>query len=448
MHRLNQIDSTSPMGLMHPVGGDVRLRLNDVAVMIRRSLNCVDARLIDHGLRVATVLNAMLDLSGLCTPQQRRALYLVALLHDIGAYRTEDIDRLVEFETNDVWEHSFYGYLFFKELSPLHAYAEVILYHHMPNELFTDQDNLVRFLAQSLYVADRVDVLLIDDPDLDAEGVAAALTVLSPDVFDPDTITLFVEANRRHNLIDGLKNGFEEKNPLQAENIPSELEKAVSCLDMLVHVIDFRSRHTVTHTVTTARVAYELALRMLGDRDAAGRVYFSALLHDLGKIGIPLSILEKPGRLDADEMDIMRTHVTLSEDIISGCVGEDVVRMAARHHEKLDGSGYPRGLHAEELTLPERIIVVADIVSALVGTRSYKEAYPKEKVLSLLTAQGVDGLVDTTVVDEVARSFDDILQEVEKASLPVSEAYDRVQTGYAWLLGELEKKRQGSDDSQ
>lgn len=66
----------------------------------------------------------------------------------------------------------------------------------------------------------------------------------------------------------------------------------------------------------------------------------------------------------------------------------------------------------------------------------------------MLTAQGVDGLVDTTVVDEVARSFDDIMQEVEKASLPVSEAYDRVQTGYAWLLGELEKKRQGSGDSQ
>lgn len=62
-------------------------------------------------------------------------MYLVSLLHDIGAYRTEDIDHLVEFEA-DVWEHAFYGYLFFKELSPLAEYAEVVLYHHMANDKF------------------------------------------------------------------------------------------------------------------------------------------------------------------------------------------------------------------------------------------------------------------------------------------------------------------------
>lgn len=99
------------------------------------------------GCRVAAVLDAMLEAKGVTDPTQRRAAYLVALLHDVGAYRTEEIDRMVAFETESVWEHSFYGYLFFKELTPLGAYADVILYHHLPYDRFTDQDPYVKFLA-------------------------------------------------------------------------------------------------------------------------------------------------------------------------------------------------------------------------------------------------------------------------------------------------------------
>ncbi|MEI3229848.1 MAG: HD domain-containing protein [Gordonibacter pamelaeae] len=131
--------------------------------MIQRALNCVDSRLVDHGLRVGAIMDAMLEAAG-WEPARRRDACLMALMHDIGAYRTEEIDRLVEFESCDVWEHSFYGYLFFKELSPLAGYAEVVLYHHMPDRLFTDQDPAVRFLAQVLQVADRVDMLLLERP--------------------------------------------------------------------------------------------------------------------------------------------------------------------------------------------------------------------------------------------------------------------------------------------
>ena len=99
------------------------------------------------------------------------------------------------------------------------------------------------------------------------------------------------------------------------------------------------SRHTVTHTVTTAWTAYEIARRLIADEAERGRVYCAALLHDVGKIGIPLGILEKPGRLDAREMAVMRTHVTLTESILAGCVPNDIAAAAARHHEKLDGSG-------------------------------------------------------------------------------------------------------------
>lgn len=443
-HPGDQLNLSSTIGLAYPIRPGINLNLEGVCVMISRALNCVDARLIDHGYRVAQILDAMLETEGSCTLRDRRALYLVALLHDIGAYRTEDIDRLVEFETESVWEHAFYGYLFFKELSPLAEYAEVVLYHHMANNKYDEQDARMRFFAQCLYVADRVDVLSLEQPDLTLDRVQDILKAKCPDEFALEIVDLFMRSERQFGMLEALREGVERKSPLKTASDEFEVKKAVACLDMLVHVIDFRSRHTVTHTVTTAHVAYELARRMLSE-DEAGRVYFSALLHDLGKIGVPLSILEKPGRLDDHEMAIMRTHVDLTEHIIAGCVDEDIKRKAIRHHEKIDGSGYPRGLCAEELTLSERIVAVADIVSALVGTRSYKETFPKEKVLSILGEQRDEGLVDAAVVNEIICCYDDIMIEVARAAAPVSATYERVQEKYAWLLGVLNEKQHNRD---
>lgn len=425
------------MRLSHPAGFDEGLTIDDVAAMIQRALNCVDGRLVDHGLRVAAILDALLEADGSADPATRRAAYFVALLHDIGAYRTEEIDRLVAFETEGVWEHSFYGYLFFKELSPLSAYAEIVLYHHMPDDRFTDQEPAIRFLAQALQVADRVDVLLLDEPDATVDTIARRFERARPGQFSASAVRLFMKAQERFDVLGTLRRGVSEPNPLHIVDDPLGTGAAVSFLDMLVHVIDFRSRHTVTHTVTTAWTAYELARRMLDDERAAARVYCGALLHDLGKIGIPLSILEKPGKLDPDEMAVMRTHVSLTERILEGCVDDDILHAAVRHHEKLDGSGYPGGLRGEQLNVADRIIAVADIVSALVGTRSYKDAFPKERVLELLGEQSAHGLVDGEAVETMSRDYDGIMERVNRACEPVADAYRRVQDEYAWLIERL-----------
>lgn len=426
--------------MVHPSGFDDDLSLYQAGELMRRALNCVDKRLVNHGLRVATVVDAMLEAEGTLSPVCRRAAYFLALMHDIGAYRTEEIDRLVEFETEDVWEHSFYGFLFFKELTPLTPYAEVVLYHHMPNDAFTDQEPFICFLSQVLQVADRVDVLLLDDAEASLDAILRKFREARPGQFSPEAVALFEQAQKRFDVLSQLRAGVERPNPLHLVDDPTGTGSPVTFLDMLVHVIDFRSRHTVTHTVTTAWVAYELARRLLDDEAEAARVYCGALLHDVGKVGVPLSILEKPGKLDADEMTVMRRHVELTEDILRGLVADDVMRIAVRHHEKLDGSGYPRGLSADDLTLAERIVSVADIVSALVGTRSYKEAFPKEKVLALLGDQADRGLVDAEVVAAVTRNYDDIMRSVEHASKPVAQVYRRVQDEYAWLVEQLNEE--------
>ena len=111
----------------------------------------------------------------------------------------------------------------------------------------------------------------------------------------------------------------------------------------------------------------------------------AALLHDIGKLGISNRILDRPGNLTAGEYEEIKRHPKLTYDILSR-VGpfRPIAQTAANHHEKLDGSGYHHGIGAEDLDLPSRILVVADIYEALSADRPYHEALPREKALDIL----------------------------------------------------------------
>ena len=201
-------------------------------------------------------------------------------------------------------------------------------------------------------------------------------------------------------------------------------------LKMVICTIDFRSRHTVTHTMTTTSISYELALRMgMSEREITSIVR-GALLHDLGKIGIPVEILEYPGRLSPQAMHIMRTHVNITEEILGTDVDETTKRIALRHHEKLDGSGYPGKLAGRDLTKGERIVAVADIVSALTGTRSYKDAYPKEKVVSIIEGMRRENTIDAECVSCMVADYEGIMEHTLQRCQPILDAYYNIKREY------------------
>ena len=111
----------------------------------------------------------------------------------------------------------------------------------------------------------------------------------------------------------------------------------------------------------------------------------ASLLHDIGKLGISNRILDKPGGLTGEEYEEIKRHPKITHDILSR-VGpfRPIAETAASHHEKLDGSGYHRGIGSEDLDLPARILAVADIYDALSADRPYHKALPKEKVIDIL----------------------------------------------------------------
>jgi HD-GYP domain-containing protein (c-di-GMP phosphodiesterase class II) len=112
----------------------------------------------------------------------------------------------------------------------------------------------------------------------------------------------------------------------------------------------------------------------------------AALLHDIGKLGVSNSILDKPGKLDDEEWIAMRAHAALSESILQRIVAfRELAPIAGAHHERLDGKGYPRGLKGDEIALETRILTTADIFDALTAERPYRAAMPISKALSIMS---------------------------------------------------------------
>ncbi len=171
---------------------------------------------------------------------------------------------------------------------------------------------------------------------------------------------------------------------------------------------EFKDNETGLHVIRMSHFSQVLA-RAAGfsERDAE-ELLNAAPMHDVGKIGIPDVVLRKPGKLDDAEWAVMRTHPQIGSDIIGQHPG-GLLRMAhdiaLTHHEKWDGSGYPRGLKGEEIPIEGRIVAIADVFDALTSERPYKAAWPVDKAVQLLR-------------DECGRHFDPQLVELFIAELP------------------------------
>ncbi|MBS6645681.1 MAG: HD domain-containing protein [Clostridiaceae bacterium] len=404
---------------------------SNISGMLQRTLNQVEPRLVDHGKRVAFLVSRMLDVQGNWSFKDKQDICFLSLLHDVGAYKTEEIERMVQFESENIWGHSIYGYLFLYYLSPLQRWADVVLLHHVSAEKMDRFTSKHKELAQILNLSDRVDMFFCEY-GLKREKLYAYLDEARGKRFESSVVDLFFEAEKRYSLLESLDRGIEFQDVL--ENVDMKMEEVDEYLKMMTFAIDFRSCHTVTHTITTTNISYLVAKLMGLDEEQIRHVYYGAMLHDLGKIGIPVEILEFPGRLSNQAMTIMRTHVDITEKILGGAVDTVTARIALRHHEKLNGSGYPRKLEADQLTIEERIVAVADIVSALLGTRSYKEAYSMEKVISIITQQAGQGLIDKAVVDTIVTHFDIILDEVKSLCSPILKIYNGLNSEYERLI--------------
>ncbi|MDD3411126.1 MAG: HD domain-containing protein [Eubacteriales bacterium] len=394
---------------------------------VNDTLRRIDERLIDHGERVAFIACTLCEEGRL--PLDPKTLFLLSVFHDIGAYKTEEIDRMVAFETHDVWNHSIYGYLFLKYLSPLHQYAKAILYHHMPWDELRQKDGVGRDYAALIHLADRVDIAA----HLDQDGPEVGSLLRNTKGLFCEEYAALLRGCYQQRILPALNDGsYRQENFARCGGFLPDVTETLEYLKMVVYSIDFRSDHTVTHTVNTISLALNIARYFGLQGEMLEKIYLGALLHDVGKIAIPTEILEYPGRLTSEQMDVMRTHVVETKLLIEGIVPEDICQIAIRHHEKLDGSGYPMGLKAAALTQPQRIVAVADIVSALSSRRSYKDPFPKEKTLTILNQMSQSQL-DPEICRYVIEHYDAIMEATQGSRLRVIQQYQGIMQEYQEL---------------
>ncbi len=191
-------------------------------------------------------------------------------------------------------------------------------------------------------------------------------------------------------------------NPTAANSIaaPSTREQmARQAAQAIAVALEMRDPYTADHHRRTAKLAHAIACQMHLGPDAVAGITLAASLHDVGKLKVPGDILAKPGRLTLPEVALMQEHCAAGYDILKPIdFPWPVAEMVFQHHERLDGSGYPRGLNEHVISTGARIIAVADIVQAMTTHRPYRAALSLETAIDELE-RGKRRLYDASVVD-------------------------------------------------
>jgi putative nucleotidyltransferase with HDIG domain len=263
--------------------------------------------------------------------------------------------------------------------------------------------------ARILAVAQHLDVFSTEC------GVENAMDVLrerSGRWFDPELVRVAGALHSRHTLWSSALPGTPE-NIVRREAIGLAPETVnhleAADIDLLCEafadVVDAKSSFTFRHSLGVTDAANLIAGKLGLKPERAKLVQRAALLHDLGKLRVPNSILDKPGRLDEDEWRVVREHPRLTREILSRIRSfDELAAIAGAHHERLDGSGYPDGLNAASLPLEARIIAVADVYGALAEDRPYRQKISVDEVIAIM-AREVPGKLDADCFEALASSL-------------------------------------------
>ena len=258
-------------------------------------------------------------------------------------------------------------------------------------------------LARILGVAQHLDVFAGEQG---RERAIATLNERSGSWFDPELVRVAVSLDRDGVLWSGC--GTADERAMAMDMEPGGMRMIAAdqvdrVCEAFADVVDAKSSCTYRHSLGVTEIAEGIS-RQLGLSPSRRRlIYRAALLHDLGKLRVPNSILDKPGKLDAAEWLVMREHPALSQQILGRIKSfAPIASIAGRHHEKLDGSGYPNGLTAEALTLDDRIVGMADFYGALSEDRPYRKAMHPERIFEILRTE-VPGRLDPDCFEALVR---------------------------------------------
>ena len=379
--------------------------LIDLMSGISTALDYVSPHVNGHHRRVAVASAAIGNHLGI-GPSSLMDMLLAALMHDIGAFSLDLVLDGLDFDA-DLTEHAVAGHRLLRGHAFMERASRMVLYHHTQwkdlRVIRQEGDSETLLMANIINFTDRVDVLRRGRRQaLDRDQVRAVVGGFSVSQYAPEIVQAFME------LVDsGLFWGVMEEMPgpirqvfgqdLLDQFIP--MDELLGFSNFFSHIIDFRSRHTATHSQGVAETAVQLAGLAGMSRREQEYMRLAGNLHDIGKLAVPVSLLDKPGKLDHGEYAAIQNHATVCETVLKSIPGlDEIADWACQHHERLNGKGYPHGLAGEELSLGSRIMQVADVFTAITEDRPYRKGMDREKTVGVLRSMADKGFLDKDMV--------------------------------------------------
>ena len=406
------------------------IRTRDLYHLLSDTLRLINPRPIDHGQRVAYLVYKMLQSGRTLEEFELADFIFLTTFHDFGAYKTDNLDDALKYENRDFMPHSIYGYLFAKNMFPQidEEQAKVYLYHHIDYKQLSAMNFQFKELAGLLGIAEKMDLY---NTALGEKFDYRMFQKYAGTKFSERSLNLFYQLEQKERVLEKLKDSSYQDELKEAVNfmIFTNEDKKQS-LELLMYLFGFQNEVAVVNAVTCIYICRAVGKEMALSMREQEILYYGAMVHDIGMLSISNDIINAPRKLEPEEVKILRTHVDVSGELMKGRMNEEIIKIATAHHERCDGSGYPRGLKAAEMNTSQMILQVADTVSGLTNERSFRVPKTKEQVISILNEEAERGKFGKQVVKVFTEKYDTIMGTVKEQSNIVLAVYDRLNRNF------------------
>lgn len=368
-----------------------------------------------HQFKVAHFSVHLAEILGL-DEAAKRDIYLLGMLHDVGFISTEIIpylqsdDYILRHES--MIEHCIIGENFVKDINFNTDINNVIMFHHEHYDgkgFFGLEKDEIPLFSRIIAIADKIDLHFdLNEISNKKEDIILYLNNHSGIYFDPE---LVVNAIKLFDILPDVDYSI-RCDKLSNCELDYTWHSVKSVTETFMKIIDHKSHFTYDHSSSISKLLKELAIIYGYSDEMQKKLHITANLHDIGKIFISKSILEKPLPLKVHEFEIVKKHTLDGEIMLKRLKNfDDIARWVGQHHEKLNGSGYPRGLKATEIDFESQMLTVADIYTALRESRPYRKSLslPATKAImkDMVNRGEINGDITSKLFDLINESKQD-----------------------------------------
>lgn len=389
----------------------MKFNIKQFLISISFLLDFIEIDILDditsHGKRVAYI-SLKIGETYEIDSEELFTLVGFAIMHDIGG--VENKEKVNKSELEKVKSHCIIGENSISRFPLFEEHENVVLYHHENYDgsgFFNKQKNEIPLFSQIISIADFFE--LNYNPKKDRNKIIEKIKRQIDTKFSPVLVDRFLEISNNESFWLNLQDEF-ILSAIRAETPDYYKEGNYQYIDNLTAIFsditDSKSKFTKNHSKDLSKKIEIMSDYYNFSQQKSLKLKIAANLHDIGKLALSNKILNKPSKLTKNEYQKVKAHSFYTRKVLEPITGfEDIKEWASNHHEKNDGSGYPRGLTKRNLDFPSQLMVVLDIYQALRENRPYRKAFNHNNAMEILTTLGIKGKLNKKIIKDIDKIF-------------------------------------------